>query len=251
MHEGTALRRRVSGGPGRFAVWVALVTAGCATVNPTPPVTKHTERGVHRVAEGDTLYSIARRYGVDLGVLAAFNGISRPEHIVVGQELVIPDGHEVVDHQPHPPPPVTPSIKTKKSKIPSACRTARAARRTGAGSGLYFPPVRGRVHEAPTNRTRAEVNIRAPHGSPVWASADGKVVFSGTQIGYGQLVAIRHQHLDVMTVYGRVGLLCVPIGQKVRRGDVIAILGKPGEPGTVDLYYEVRKGKDAVPSARW
>ncbi|MCK4315229.1 MAG: LysM peptidoglycan-binding domain-containing protein, partial [Anaerolineae bacterium] len=50
---------------------------------------------VHVVQRGETLYSIARRYGVDMWTIARANGITNPNRIYVGQRLAIPTGRPV------------------------------------------------------------------------------------------------------------------------------------------------------------
>lgn len=208
---------------------------GCAVAPPASRLDLRRRYEVHEVRDRETAYSIARRYGVDVNELIRLNELSRPERIFVGQNLLIPRLRSGSGGGGASRPPA--------AKPKTTCRNASGAFATGSG-GLLFPPVRGRVLERPQNRDRAEVNIRATAGSPVWASADGKVVFSGRQYGYGRLVVVRHKKLDAMTVYGRNRELCVRVGARVRRGQVIAIKGQD------DLLYEVRKGDDAVPSAR-
>jgi putative chitinase len=68
------------------------------TAHPGPP----TNPTIYVVQRGDTLYSIARRFGTTYQVLAAVNGIANPRLIYVGQRLIIPGGGSPV---PTPTPP--------------------------------------------------------------------------------------------------------------------------------------------------
>ena len=58
--------------------------------NREPHLKKPVCAAVHKVAAGDTLYKIARRYGVDYGRLMALNGITNPYNVKIGTEICIP-----------------------------------------------------------------------------------------------------------------------------------------------------------------
>ncbi|MBX9767117.1 MAG: M23 family metallopeptidase [Bdellovibrionales bacterium] len=76
-------------------------------------------------------------------------------------------------------------------------------------------------------------------GTPIHASADGIVSFAGWDDTYGRLVTIDHGY-SVMTRYAHTQQLYVVVGQKVKRGDVIATLGSTGRSTGPHLHYEVR-----------
>jgi murein DD-endopeptidase MepM/ murein hydrolase activator NlpD len=92
------------------------------------------------------------------------------------------------------------------------------------------------------------LDIAAPVGTPVRATADGVVVFAGQfPMGrggvwwrYGNLVAVRNGDLFV-TLFGHCAEIRVRTGQKVARGDVLATLGNSGWSTSPHLHYEVRK----------
>lgn len=83
------------------------------------------------------------------------------------------------------------------------------------------------------------VDIAAPPGTPVYATADGIVKFAGYGGGYGNLVVIDHGY-GVETRFGHNSLIRVKTGQKVRRGDPIAAVGSTGRSTGPHCHYEVR-----------
>ena len=89
------------------------------------------------------------------------------------------------------------------------------------------------------------VDLAAPAGSPVRATADGVVGRAGWNGGYGQMVALE-QGNGVETRYGHMSRLAVVPGQQVRRGDVIGYVGSTGRSTGAHLHYEVRVNGRAV-----
>jgi LysM repeat protein len=77
-----------------LSVWAALVLAVLVVGSVATPVSAApSERTVHVVRRGETLYSIARSYGVNMWTIARTNGIANPNRIYAGQRLVIPTGY--------------------------------------------------------------------------------------------------------------------------------------------------------------
>lgn len=110
-------------------------------------------------------------------------------------------------------------------------------------------PVRGRISSRFGNRRHprsqdfkhhAGIDIVARLGSPVVATADGRVVFSGVREGYGKVVVLEHG-FGYQTVYAHNSRLSVPVGVRVVRGQQIASVGATGHTTGAHLHYEVRK----------
>jgi murein DD-endopeptidase MepM/ murein hydrolase activator NlpD len=109
-------------------------------------------------------------------------------------------------------------------------------------------PVEGRVassfgeREDPINGEGAfhtGVDIDAPYGTPVRASADGTVTGAQMGAGYGRELTLDHGH-DVVTLYGHLSAVAVYPGQHVTRGEVIGYVGESGRATGPHLHYEVR-----------
>ena len=222
------------------ALWLGVGGAGCVTAPPASKLELRKTYPVHEVANGETIYSIARRHKVDVKALIRLNGLNRPERIFTGQSLLIPVKIE------------KPKKRAQRDPAKNTCRTARAAPAAWARSkaGLLWPIADDLTRRPQRNvdAKRGISEIDAPIGSAVWAAADGKVVYARKQDGYGLVVVIRHDRFDVMAVYGRLKASCVRVGARVRRGQVIALVGKPPEGRKPHLYFELRRGDQAVPS---
>ena len=98
-----------------------------------------------------------------------------------------------------------------------------------------------------TNRREfhAGIDIVARKGQPVTASADGVVIKTGREGGYGKVVEIRHTQ-GITTRYAHNTKNLVKRGQRVRRGDIIATVGSTGRSTGPHLHYEVRLNGIAV-----
>ena len=94
------------------------------------------------------------------------------------------------------------------------------------------------------------IDISAPRGSKVMATADGLVVFAGRHFGYGKLVRVNHR-FGVSTRYGHLSRVVVKRGQKVNRGDIVGSVGSTGRATGPHLHYEVRMGGKSLNPLRF
>ncbi len=83
------------------------------------------------------------------------------------------------------------------------------------------------------------LDIAAPFGTTVVAPADGTVVFASTEGGYGNVLVIDHGY-GIKTRYGHLSQILVKAGQKIHRGDKVALTGNTGRSTGPHLHYEVR-----------
>jgi murein DD-endopeptidase MepM/ murein hydrolase activator NlpD len=89
------------------------------------------------------------------------------------------------------------------------------------------------------------IDIAAPYGSPIYAPSDGMISFSGYKGGYGNALVLDHGY-GVSTLYGHTSTILVKEGEKVRRGQLIALVGSTGAATGPHLHYEVHV--DGVPT---
>ncbi len=109
-----------------------------------------------------------------------------------------------------------------------------------SGFGKRIDPFTGKwkMHEG--------LDICAPRGTPVHATADGRVKFAGWERGFGKVVIIDHIWFE--TRYAHLNEIKVRKGQKVKRGDIIGTCGRTGRATGTHLHYEVRiAGKPVNP----
>lgn len=102
-----------------------------------------------------------------------------------------------------------------------------------AGYGYRQSPFTGQreMHEG--------LDVAAPHGSPILATANGVVSFSGPLAAFGNVVFINHGH-GFTTFYAHNSSNRVKEGQQVRRGEVIAYVGTSGRTTGPHVHYEVQ-----------
>jgi murein DD-endopeptidase MepM/ murein hydrolase activator NlpD len=89
------------------------------------------------------------------------------------------------------------------------------------------------------------IDVSANSGSPVRATADGIVSFSGWSGGNGYLVVLEHGH-GFSTFYAHNKKNIVKVGEKVKRGDVIGLVGKTGNSTGPHVHYEIWKNERHV-----
>lgn len=94
-------------------------------------------------------------------------------------------------------------------------------------------------------RLHAGTDFAAPHGTPIYSTADGVIVHAGWQSGYGRLVKIQHE-FGIETRYAHLSKIRVNVGQRVSRGQRIGDMGNTGRSTGTHLHYEVRVGGEAV-----
>ena len=221
--------------------------------------------GQYVVRPGDTLFSIAFRYGWDYKDLAARNGIAAPYTIRPGQSIrfnvpgsgsskvvtsTSPSSKTTVTRRPAGTPAPTKSAGTVAATPAATPSTAPvqvpAAERS---SGGWAWPANGVLigKFASNGSLNKGIDIAGDLGQPVFAASDGSVVYAGSGLrGYGELVIIKHNETYV-SAYGHNRRLLVREGQQVKVGQTIAEMGSTGTD-RVKLHFEIRRlGKPVDP----
>lgn len=105
-------------------------------------------------------------------------------------------------------------------------------KRTASGYGMRIDPIY-RVR-----RFHSGMDFSAETGTDIYATGNGKVIFSGRRQGYGLCVVIDHG-FGYKTLYGHMSKIHKRVGQKVTRGEVIGLVGNTGKSTGSHLHYEV------------
>ncbi|NDP20844.1 MAG: peptidoglycan DD-metalloendopeptidase family protein [Paludibacter sp.] len=104
--------------------------------------------------------------------------------------------------------------------------------RMASGYGWRIDPV---YH---TRRFHEGMDFTAPIGADIFATGNGTIQSAGWQQGYGNCVQVNHGY-GYLTLYGHMSAIKVRVGQSVKRGDVIGLVGSTGKSTGPHLHYEV------------
>jgi lipoprotein NlpD len=197
--------------------------------------------GAYRVREGDTLYSIAWRHGLDWRELARRNGIGPPWTIRAGQRLVLASAGA---------PTGTARGEASGSSSPSAARRAPAPAPGAAPRWdwpLAGPVVRGFARSG--SALNQGIDLRGSAGADVRVAAPGEIVYAGTGLrGFAQLVIVKHDD-TWLSAYGLGARILVKEGQRLARGDRLARLEAADGEAPL-LHFEIRRNGEPVDPLR-
>lgn len=197
-----------------------LVMIGCSSALRWAPE-------YHVVQGGDTIYSIAFRYGIDQRDLRAWNRIDNASLIRPGQRLRLS--------------PPSSAVAGGGATTPKTAPRAPPAPQPVQSVGWRWP-TDGKVIASygASAKTQSGIQIGGKRGQSVRAASGGQVVYAGSGLpGYGQLLIIKHNN-DYLSAYGHNDRLLVKEGQTVKRGQPIARMGLgPGRRPL--LHFEIRR----------
>lgn len=184
----------------------------------------------HKVAKGDTVRSIATKYKADMNDIIAYNDLPADGMLSVGSTIIVPDGEAQLAPAP--------------ASIPGAAANPTEALR-GAGGPVYkdyyIRPIDGGRKSQGLHGYNG-VDLAAPTGTPIHASASGIVIVArsgGYNGGYGSYVVISHPN-GTQTLYGHMSRVDVVQGQAVGQGDTIGLLGSTGKSTGPHVHFEIR-----------
>jgi murein DD-endopeptidase MepM/ murein hydrolase activator NlpD len=225
-----------------YAFFLAISSLGCIRSHPQQQVQvpKSSNKldlvGVnHTVRPGETLWRISQQYGVKVEDLMFSNNLADPSLLKAGQNLFIP-GVSQDSHSPGDQLPVA-SLFTKNEEKKTAIDN-------------HFPlswPLQGVLYARFGKRGETHhdgIDIAAPEGTLISSAGDGKVIFSGYQKGYGNLVIVQHSP-RLLTIYAHNKKNLAREGESIRQGDSVAQVGIANSTSGPHLHFEVRV--DALP----
>ena len=216
-----------------------LFISGCATLNHAADQRDHIV--LVKVKKNDTLNIIAKRHDTTWQQIAMLNREQLTNGLREGLELRVRlggsvgsnvDTENVVAYEQEDDNDVEFQLKRKRGLF--------FVSRSSDPPALVLPtPGRISSHFGKRGRKHHKgVDIVANVGTPIVASADGEVIFSGRQRGYGSTIVVDHG--DFMTLYAHASKLIARTGDRVRQGDFIAKVGRTGNARGAHLHFELR-----------
>lgn len=109
-------------------------------------------------------------------------------------------------------------------------------------AGMLFTPSRGTISSGfgmRWGKMHEGLDIAANMGDPIYAALDGNVIYSAWETGYGNVIKLQHDN-GLITIYGHCSKLIATVGQYVKKGDEIALVGSTGNSTGPHLHFEVR-----------
>lgn len=177
----------------------------------------------HSVKKGDTIQGIVAKYKANLEEVLEFNDLSLSTTLKEGQTIIIPDAEMTV-------------VSRASSGLSSA----------PAYSNYYVRPIKG-GRKSQGLHGHNGVDLAAPVGTPIYASAGGTVIVSiqngGYNGGYGNYVIISHPN-GTQTLYSHNAKNTVAVGDKVDKGDQIGTIGMTGKTTGPHIHFEIRGARN-------
>lgn len=173
-------------------------------------VEKVTKLCSYIVRPGDTLSTIAMRLNTSVSTLQRLNNIHNANLLMRGQELCV----------------------SREQFLDWPLRRFRLS----SSYGMRLHPIlrKRMMHRG--------VDFGAKNGEPIFAAADGEVIFSGWRFGTGKLIKIRHSN-GMDTLYAHCSRILVTNGQKIVKGQKIGLVGSTGLSTGPHLHFGVKFGK--------
>jgi|GEM_PF-48361 len=235
---------------------VASVVAPSA-IKPLPGVENAGKPGYYTVKPSDTVIRIGLDSGQNWRDIVRWNNLENPNLIEVGQVLrVAPpvgDNSQVVTRPVAPgnataaSAAVRPASAASGSSSPSAPASTAPA---GEDEAAFIWPAQGQLIGGFDGEKNKGIDISGKAGDPIWASADGRVVYAGAGLrGYGNLIILKHNN-TYLTAYAHNQTLLVKEDQSVKKGQKIAEMGS-SDADSVKLHFEVRRQGKPVDPAKY
>lgn len=206
--------------------------------------------GYHRVVRGETLYSIAWRYGLDYRAVASANSIPSPYTIYPGQRIALGGASGSVASSQQ-------KRVNNTSKSSSGGQTTPSAPVTSVPPVITLPPkqeiagwqwpANGRLiaKYSTTPPLNKGIDIDGALGESVMAAMAGTVVYAGQGLrGYGNLVIIKHND-TYLSAYAHANKIIVSEQDTVKAGQKIAEIGSTGTDRN-KLHFEIRQNGQPV-----
>lgn len=206
----------------------------------------------HKVVEGETLASLAKKYGSNAHDIALYNNLADDQQLSAGTNIIIPSAEANSETIAAP---TTPKLVVKV-KTTAAKSTPKVARKSSGApynplkagvsgpeyDGYYAWPVAGGIITQGLHGYNG-VDIGAPSGTDIYAAAAGTVIVAkfngGWNGGYGNYVVVEHDN-GTQSLYAHMSKVLASPGDSVTQGELIGRVGRTGEATGNHLHFEIR-----------
>lgn len=183
----------------------------------------------YKVQKGDNLFRIGLQHGVSALDIMAANDLDRPQSLIADSTIRIPVN----------------TVADNSSEVVVAQINRDAARAKG-----FSWPAKGKVVETfgrqgeGVNNTGIKIALNT--GDPIYSAEAGTVIYADSGLrSYGNLVLLRHQN-GLITAYAHGSQLMVKKGDKVVKGQLVALAGQSGNASSPMLHFEVRRNARSI-----
>lgn len=202
----------------------------------------------HEVKQGETLYAISRSYNMKINQLIEINELKEPYSVKAGDRIKISKSATENNEKQ-----ASYNLKPSENR---AEKSVEKEQKLGVVDKVldkfnkFSWPLRGTIISKFGPKSGGlyndGINIKAKEGAEVKASEDGVVAYVGNELkGYGNLVIVKHSG-GWITAYAHLSKSAVTRGAKVKKGQKIGAVGSTGNVTSPQLYFGLRKGRDAV-----
>lgn len=184
---------------------------------------------VHKVASGDNLGGIAKKYNIEEEKIISFNKITNVNQLKIGENLIIPGGSKTV---------VVPARSGGHSGVSAIASIVKAPSAPAAAENkMNWPTVGARITQYYSWRHQG-LDIANKTGTPIYAADAGTIEFAGWNSGYGNNIIINHGG-GKKTRYAHLSKFYSTRGQAVGKGESIGEMGSTGWSTGPHLHFEV------------
>jgi LysM repeat protein len=183
----------------------------------------------HTVQQGENLTKLANRYDTTVRNISTYNGLHNPDRILPGQVLYI----------------LTDSVPAL-AFLPGRRVNMEWPVQGSISSGYGY-----RIHPVlKTQHFHGGIDIVAAEGTKIKAAASGRVVSVGNRGNYGLAVVLEHAG-GVTTWYGHASKVLVRLGENVKQGQTIALVGRSGLVTGPHLDFRIKIGDQTMDPLEW
>jgi murein DD-endopeptidase MepM/ murein hydrolase activator NlpD len=194
----------------------------------------------YEVKKGDTIYSISKAHNMGAEDLAKTNNVSQPYQLNVGQKILLQEKK------------ITPADKkiTESHKKPELEPSPKENIEIVDKNNKFLFPIKGQIVSKFGPKKGGlyndGINIKANEGAKIKASEDGVVAYVGNELkGYGNLIIIKHSG-GWITAYGHLSKTLIKKSDRVKKSQIIGAAGSTGNVSFPQLYFGIRKGREAM-----